>query len=76
MTWRVSLRLPLLLTDVLMPGLSGHDRAARLGALRPGVRFVLMSLYAITRRGVVAPGLAHVQQPITPEASAREVREV
>jgi len=76
---RYSGAIHLLLTDVVMPGMSGHDLAKRLAALRPEVRVVYMSGYtddAITRHGVLEPGLAFVQKPFTPDAIARKVREV
>jgi two-component system cell cycle sensor histidine kinase/response regulator CckA len=76
---RYSGHIHLLLTDVVMPGLSGHDLAKQLAALRPDVRVIYMSGYtddAITRHGVLEPGLAYVQKPFTPEGIARKVREV
>jgi len=76
---RYSGDIHVLLTDVVMPGLSGHDLAKQLVALRPNVRVIYMSGYtddAITRHGVLEPGLAYVQKPFTPEGIARKVREV
>jgi len=76
---RYSGDIHVLLTDVVMPGLSGPDLARQLVALRPAVRVIYMSGYtddAITRHGVLEPGLAYVQKPFTPEAIARKVREV
>ena len=76
---RYSGDIHVLLTDVVMPGLSGPDLARQLVVLRPAVRVIYMSGYtddAITRHGVLEPGLAYVQKPFTPEAIARKVREV
>jgi CheY-like chemotaxis protein len=76
---RYSGPIHLLLTDVIMPGLSGRDLAVRLVALRPDVRVIYMSGYtddAITRHGVLEPGFVFVQKPFTPDALARTVREV
>ncbi|HYT04960.1 MAG TPA: response regulator [Gemmatimonadales bacterium] len=76
---RYSGTIHLLLTDVIMPGLSGRDLAVRLATLRPEARVIYMSGYtddAITRHGVLEPGLAYVQKPFTPDIIARKVREV
>jgi two-component system cell cycle sensor histidine kinase/response regulator CckA len=76
---RYSGPIHVLLTDVVMPGLSGHDLAQRLAALRPEIRVIYMSGYsddAITRHGLLEPGLAYVQKPFTPDVIARKVREV
>ncbi len=65
----------LLLTDVVMPGMKGPELAARLRALRPGVKVLLMSGYAAD---VVTPGdlrdATMVTKPFTPAALTRAVR--
>jgi two-component system cell cycle sensor histidine kinase/response regulator CckA len=69
----------LLLTDVMMPGMSGPELAQRLARMRPEMRVLYMSGYsddALIRRGVVKQGAAFVQKPFTPDALAHKVREV
>ncbi|HEY3821914.1 MAG TPA: response regulator [Polyangiaceae bacterium] len=69
----------LLLTDVVLPHLSGPQIAARLTAQRPETSVLFMSGY--TGEGMLQHGLldstaAYLQKPITPEALSRRVREV
>jgi len=76
---RYSGTIHVLLTDVIMPGLSGRELAVRLAGRRPETRVIYMSGYtddAITRHGVLEPGFVFVQKPFTPDTLARTVRDV
>ncbi|HYD53423.1 MAG TPA: PAS domain S-box protein, partial [Gemmatimonadaceae bacterium] len=69
--------LHLLMTDVVMPGMSGAALAERLRALRPEARVLFMSGYTdddIVRRGLLAPRQAMLQKPFSRRALAGAVR--
>ncbi len=58
----------LLVTDLIMPGLSGTQLARRVGDQRPDCRVLFISGYsndAISRQGALAPGASFLQKPFT-----------
>ena len=68
----------LLLSDVVMPGMSGRVVAARVTEIRPDTRVLLMSGYsddAILRNDVETARLRFIQKPFSPEALAAKIRE-
>jgi CheY-like chemotaxis protein len=69
----------LLVTDVVMPKMSGHELAERLVGIHPETRVLYMSGYAdgpIGQQGVLDPQTAVLQKPFSFEDLAQKVRKV
>ncbi|MBU0515394.1 MAG: response regulator [Proteobacteria bacterium] len=69
----------MVLTDVVMPGLSGSELARRLIAGHPGIKVLYASGYtddAIAHHGILEPGVNLITKPMSPASLARKVREV
>src|SRR5450759_4171633 len=72
-------KIDLVLTDVVMPEMSGREVERRLAEAGHAARVLFMSGYsddAVLRHGVLETGVAFLQKPFTPLALARKVREV
>ena len=69
----------LLLTDVIMPGMTGKDVSEQLLAQRPEARVLFISGYSgelIAHRGILAAGVDYLSKPFTPDSLVAKVREV
>jgi PAS domain S-box-containing protein len=72
-------RIDLLLTDVVMPGMSGLELAKRLKPGRPEMKILFVSGYtadAVTEDGISHPNAAFLQKPYAPAALLRKVHEI
>ena len=75
------MRVPLdiLVSDVVMPGMSGRELVERIAPLRPEARVLLISGYTQTagfEHTIAKAGAAFLQKPFTPDVFLTRVREV
>ncbi|HET8646413.1 MAG TPA: response regulator, partial [Vicinamibacteria bacterium] len=70
--------LDLLLTDVIMPGMSGRELARQVTCGRPGTRVLYMSGYTddvVAQHGVLGNGVLLLEKPFTPDRLLARVQE-
>ncbi len=75
----VDLAVDMVLTDIVMPEMSGRELVDALHTDRPSLRVLYMSGYTddeIIRRGLNDPGISFIQKPFTAEKLAMQVRKV
>jgi len=75
---RRAAELDLLLTDVVMPEMSGKELADQLRSLQPAVKVLFTSAYteeAIVHHGILDPGIEFLHKPYTPALLSRKARE-
>jgi signal transduction histidine kinase/CheY-like chemotaxis protein len=71
--------IPLLITDIMMPEMSGTELAERLVASRPEMKVLYISGYtdnAIARQSVLGPGVAYLEKPFAPTKLVHLVRKM
>jgi len=71
--------IDLMITDLVMPGMSALDMVRALVPTRPGIRVLYMSGYtdhAVVRHHLLHPGIPFIQKPFAPDRLAHKVREV
>jgi FixJ family two-component response regulator len=65
------------LTDVIMPGMSGRQLADQVAALRPSIKIVYMTGYTddmVVHHRILEPGIAVLQKPFTRQQLGAKVR--
>jgi two-component system, cell cycle sensor histidine kinase and response regulator CckA len=70
--------IELVVTDVVMPGMSGRDLGERIARLYPGIPVVYTSAFSeddVVRRGLLEADRPFLQKPFTPQELARAVRD-
>jgi two-component system, cell cycle sensor histidine kinase and response regulator CckA len=71
-------QIHMLVSDVIMPGMSGRELGLLLHAARPEMKVLFLSGYpdeSIVRHGVLEPGVAFLPKPFAADVLVRRVRE-
>jgi YesN/AraC family two-component response regulator len=69
----------LLISDLVMPGISGKTLAEQLQASHPQIKVLFISGYTddvISHHGILEPGIHFLQKPFLPAKLAQKIREI
>jgi PAS domain S-box-containing protein len=72
-------KINLLVTDIIMPGISGGELRDRMKEIRPDIKVLFISGYtddSLSQSGILSSDAALLEKPFTPDDLARKVREV
>ncbi len=72
-------QIDLLLTDVIMPQMSGRELAHKIVQAQPGIKVLFMSGYtdtAIVQHGILEEGVNFIQKPFSPKDLVQRLREI
>lgn len=76
---RNDVRIDLLLSDVVLPGLTGRELVSQALKVRPGLKVLFMTGYSrevMTRQGWVEPGVEMIQKPVTEAVLVGHIRKL
>jgi len=74
-----SLSIDMIITDVIMPEMNGHELVQKVNFIRPGIKSIYMSGYSsdiLAPKGVLEEGINFIQKPFTLKELARKIEEV
>jgi len=73
-----AIKIDLILSDVVMPGMNGWEMAQEIAGLRPGLKVLFMSGYSsdiVAKRGIMEQGTHYIQKPFDMEGLSLKIRE-
>jgi len=71
--------IDVMVTDVVLPGMSGRELAEQIGPRRPGMKILYVSGYTenvIAHQGILIPGIAFLAKPFSQQALLDKIRQL
>lgn len=73
-----AIQIDIILTDVVMPGMSGKEMLDQIASIRPGIKSLFMSGYTadlVAKRGVIEEGMHFIQKPFDMSTLSAKIKE-